>query len=163
QPLPGGDRPMSAEHRRRGGTEGRRGARAAAPIIQKRYITRQIPVYELLTPEGLEILHETSMTILEEIGIDFRDAPALAAWKEAGGGGGGRGGPSRRRSGDGADRRGAEQIPPESPHPGTQCPNRRPQHGLPPDLRLALRTRFRKFPPLWHVGGPAQLREARLH
>jgi len=75
---------MTAEHRRRGGIEGRRVARATAPIVQKRYITRKIPIYELVSPEGIELLHETSMIILEEIGIDFRDEPALAAWRQAG-------------------------------------------------------------------------------
>lgn len=70
--------------RRRGGTGGRRAERAGAPIVQKRYITRKIPIVELLDAAGLELIHETSMTIIEEIGIDFRDAPALAAWKQAG-------------------------------------------------------------------------------
>jgi trimethylamine---corrinoid protein Co-methyltransferase len=69
---------------RRGGTDGRRSARASAPLVQKKFITRKIPAYELLTPEGLEVLHETSMTILEEIGIDFRDEPAIRSWREAG-------------------------------------------------------------------------------
>ena len=70
----------AVEHRRRGGTEARRTARSSAPLIQKKFITRKIPVYELLTPEGLETLHQTSMTILEEIGIDFRDDLAVEAW-----------------------------------------------------------------------------------
>src|SRR5262245_65966862 len=70
--------------RRRGGTAGRRAERASAPIIQKRYIAREIPVYELLDAAGLEIIHGQSMTILEEIGIDFRDEPALALWRAAG-------------------------------------------------------------------------------
>ena len=69
---------------RRGGTEGRRTARASQPLGQKKFITRKIPVYKLLTEEGLETLHQTSMTILEEIGIDFRDAEALALWRAAG-------------------------------------------------------------------------------
>ena len=73
-----------AARHRRGGTGGRRAERAAAPIIQKRYITRKIPIFEILDEAGLELVHDTSMTILEEIGIDFRDAPAIAAWKQAG-------------------------------------------------------------------------------
>ena len=72
-----------ARHRR-GGQAGRRAERAAAPIVQKKYITREIPLYELLNAEGLEIVHEESMTILEEIGIDFRYEPALKLWREAG-------------------------------------------------------------------------------
>src|SRR4029079_4818972 len=74
----------AVEHRRRGGTEARRTARATAPLVQKKFISRKIPVYELLTPEGLETLHQTSMTILEEIGIDFRDDIAVDTWKKAG-------------------------------------------------------------------------------
>jgi len=69
---------------RRGGTASRRAERASAPLIQERYITREIPLYELINQEGVELLHEQSMTILEEIGIEFRDEPALKLWKEAG-------------------------------------------------------------------------------
>ncbi|MGH6932989.1 MAG: trimethylamine methyltransferase family protein [Dongiaceae bacterium] len=75
---------VAAEHKRRGGQTGRRAERAAAPIVQQKYITREIPLYELLTPEGLEIIHQESMTILEEIGIDFRYEPALPLWRKAG-------------------------------------------------------------------------------
>src|SRR4029077_2749129 len=67
---------------RRGGTASRRAERASAPLIQERYITREIPLYELINQEGVELLHEQSMTILEEIGIDFRDEPALKLWRE---------------------------------------------------------------------------------
>jgi trimethylamine--corrinoid protein Co-methyltransferase len=69
---------------RRGGTAGRRAARAAAPIVQRRYITRRIPIVELLDAAGLELVHRTSMTILEEIGVEFRDPVAVDAWKRAG-------------------------------------------------------------------------------
>ncbi len=69
---------------RRGGRAARRAERIGGPIVQKRYITREIPVYELLDSAGIDLLHDTSMTILEEIGIDFRDEVALAQWKEAG-------------------------------------------------------------------------------
>ena len=73
-----------AAAKRKGGTAGRRAARASAPIIQKRYVTRAIPIYELLDAEGLELIHGQSMAILEEIGIDFRDDFALTLWREAG-------------------------------------------------------------------------------
>lgn len=69
---------------RRGGRAAKRRERTGAPIVQKRYITREIPVYELLDTAGVDLLHDTSMQILEEIGIDFRDEVALAQWKEAG-------------------------------------------------------------------------------
>ena len=73
-----------AAGKRRGGRAARRRERADAPIVQKRYITREIPVYELLDEAGIDLLHHTSMQILEEIGIDFRDPDALADWKQAG-------------------------------------------------------------------------------
>ena len=77
---------MTEAARRTGGTVGRRAARAAAPIVQKRYITREIPLYELIDAAGVELIHEHSMTILEEIGIEFRDEGALALWRRAGAG-----------------------------------------------------------------------------
>ena len=59
-----------------------RTARAASSIP---YITRKIPYYEVLTEEGLELMEHNADTILEEIGIDFRDdAEALEIWKAAG-------------------------------------------------------------------------------
>src|SRR5262249_31232725 len=84
QAKTGAGRNMSDIATRRGGTAGRRAAKAGAPLVQKRYITREIPLYELLGADGIELIHQQSMTILEEIGIDFRDEPALAAWRRAG-------------------------------------------------------------------------------
>jgi trimethylamine--corrinoid protein Co-methyltransferase len=75
---------QAPQQSRRGGTASRRAERASAPLIQERYITREIPLYELINEEGVELLHEQSMTILEEIGIEFRDEPALKLWREAG-------------------------------------------------------------------------------
>lgn len=69
---------------RRGGRAQRHRERVAAPIVQQRYITREIPVYELLDEAGVDLLHDTSMQILEEIGIDFRDETACRQWKDAG-------------------------------------------------------------------------------
>jgi trimethylamine--corrinoid protein Co-methyltransferase len=74
----------SAQRARRGGTSSRRAERASAPIVQQRYVTREIPLYELIAPEGVELLHEQSMIILEEIGIEFREEAALALWRAAG-------------------------------------------------------------------------------
>jgi trimethylamine:corrinoid methyltransferase-like protein len=46
------------------------------------YITRKIPCYEVLDEEGLALIERNADTILEEIGIEFReDAEALAIWK----------------------------------------------------------------------------------
>ena len=71
--------------RGRGGREGRRDSRAqrATPIAP--YIVRKVPVYEVLSAEGLEIIENNAETILEEIGIEFlHDDEALALWREAG-------------------------------------------------------------------------------
>jgi trimethylamine--corrinoid protein Co-methyltransferase len=58
--------------------------RTAAPFVALPTLVRNIPVYEVLNEEGVELIHERSMRILEEIGIDFRDDEALALWREAG-------------------------------------------------------------------------------
>jgi trimethylamine--corrinoid protein Co-methyltransferase len=43
-----------------------------------------LPIYELATEEGLEIIHQTSMEILSEIGIAFYDDESQAILKENG-------------------------------------------------------------------------------
>jgi trimethylamine--corrinoid protein Co-methyltransferase len=44
----------------------------------------KLPIYEMVNEEGLEILHQTSLQILEEVGIDFYDDEALSILKEHG-------------------------------------------------------------------------------
>ncbi|WP_323717745.1 trimethylamine methyltransferase family protein [Paracoccus aminovorans] len=70
----------------RGGAAARRAARAGGgPGGQLTYIRRQVPYYEVLGEEGLALIEANADTVLEEIGIEFRDDPeALALWKEAG-------------------------------------------------------------------------------
>ena len=68
-----------------GGAEARRAARSGAPARQLTYIKRNIPIYEVLSEEGLSLIEENAETVLQEIGIDFReDAEALDMWKAAG-------------------------------------------------------------------------------
>jgi len=71
---------------RGGGAAARRAARAGGgPGSQLTYIKRKIAVYEVLDEEGLALIEKNADTVLEEIGIDFRDdAEALALFKEAG-------------------------------------------------------------------------------
>ncbi len=66
--------------------DARRAARAKATSARAvPYITRNVPVYEVLSQEGLEIIEHNTDTILQEIGIEFRDdADALRMWKDAG-------------------------------------------------------------------------------
>ena len=45
---------------------------------------RRIPLYELLPAESVDMVHDASMRLLEEVGIEFRYDEALAIWKDAG-------------------------------------------------------------------------------
>jgi trimethylamine--corrinoid protein Co-methyltransferase len=78
---------MSEERRgrRSGGRAGRAASRAtsAAPIPP--YLQRQIRPYELVTDEHLELIEHNADTILEQVGIEFRNYPrALELWRDAG-------------------------------------------------------------------------------
>ncbi len=75
----------------RGGREARRGrdARRAARMERREaslpYISRKIPLVEILSEEGLETIEHNAETLLEEIGVEFRDYPrALELLKGAG-------------------------------------------------------------------------------
>jgi trimethylamine--corrinoid protein Co-methyltransferase len=80
--------PQAADRRSRrggGGAGARRAARSGGHQSQLPFIKRNIPIYEVLSEEGLELIESNCETVLEEIGIDFReDAEALALWKNAG-------------------------------------------------------------------------------
>ena len=52
---------------------------AALPVLD-----RKIPVYEILGEESLERIHQASLDILEQVGIEFRDAEATRMWRDAG-------------------------------------------------------------------------------
>ncbi len=68
-----------------GGADARRAARRGGGLTVLRHITRKIPVYEPLNEEGLALIERNADTILEEIGIEFRDDPeSLALFKGAG-------------------------------------------------------------------------------
>jgi trimethylamine---corrinoid protein Co-methyltransferase len=68
-----------------GGREAKRAARSARSAQSVPYITRKIPYFEVLDEEGLATIERNANTILEEIGIDFRDdAEALDIWHKAG-------------------------------------------------------------------------------
>jgi len=73
-----------AREGRRGGREARRQARTAVQVRALPVLERRVPVYEVLDEAGLERIHEASLQILEQVGIDFRDAEALELWKSAG-------------------------------------------------------------------------------
>lgn len=71
--------------RRGGAREAKRAARQARAAASVPYITRRIPCYEVLDEEGLALIERNADTILEEIGLEFReDDEVLAIWREAG-------------------------------------------------------------------------------
>jgi trimethylamine--corrinoid protein Co-methyltransferase len=74
---------VSAHGRRSGGREGRRTLRGKA-VPSFPALTRNIPVYEIVPEEAIELIHEESLRILEEVGCEFRDAEAIDLWKKAG-------------------------------------------------------------------------------
>jgi len=68
-----------------GGADARRAARRGGGLHQLPYITRKIPVFEVLDTEALEIIEHNADTVLEEVGLEFRgDEEALAIWRDAG-------------------------------------------------------------------------------
>ncbi len=78
---------MSEEEKRtvRRGREARRTARQERILTKSPFIKRQIPPIEVLGLEGLAMIEGNAETILEEIGIEFRDDPeTLRLWRDAG-------------------------------------------------------------------------------
>ena len=74
---------MAAEGRR-GGRGARRQARQSTIQVAFPELIRRIPVYEVLNDEGLEMIHQASLHILEDTGIEFRDVESLAIWRDKG-------------------------------------------------------------------------------
>jgi len=78
---------MSERPRRRktGGRSAKRAARQQSVVDAAPFIDRKIPYYELLDQGALELIEYNADTVLEEIGIEFREYPeALSLFKEAG-------------------------------------------------------------------------------
>lgn len=70
---------------RGGGGAARRAERTAVRIETAKYIERNIPNFEILSEEALEIIEANAETVLAEIGVNFVDNPAaLDRWREAG-------------------------------------------------------------------------------
>ncbi|MEE9332539.1 MAG: trimethylamine methyltransferase family protein [Granulosicoccaceae bacterium] len=77
-------KPSPRRGRRGGGREAKR-ARANAGTARDPYIKRGIPYVSVLDEAGLSTIERNADTILEEIGIEFRDDPeALEMWRNAG-------------------------------------------------------------------------------
>ncbi len=70
---------------RGGGGAARRAERTAVRIETAKYIERNIPDFEILTEEALEIIETNAETVLAEIGVNFiNNAGALERWRAAG-------------------------------------------------------------------------------
>jgi trimethylamine--corrinoid protein Co-methyltransferase len=76
----------TATNQRIGRRERQRERRLELPLskFKFRLLQNPLPPVEYLPPEQIEELHEASMQILEDIGMDFYDAEALAALEKAG-------------------------------------------------------------------------------
>lgn len=73
------------ERKRGGGGAARRAERTAVRIEAAKVIERNIPTFDILNEEALEIIEANAETVLEEVGVVFADHPeALERWKEAG-------------------------------------------------------------------------------
>jgi trimethylamine--corrinoid protein Co-methyltransferase len=69
----------------RRGRDARRAARVQRGGVSIPYITRNIPLTEVLSEEAMQIIEYNAETLLEEVGIEFREYPrALELLKAAG-------------------------------------------------------------------------------
>ncbi len=70
---------------RGGGGAARRAERTAVHFETARFIERNIPNFEVLNEEALEVIEANAEQVLEEIGVNFVDNPgALDLWRQAG-------------------------------------------------------------------------------
>ena len=70
---------------RGGGGAARRAERTAVSIETAKYIERNIPNFEVLNEEALQVIEANAETVLAEIGVNFVDNPkALDRWRQAG-------------------------------------------------------------------------------
>jgi len=70
---------------RGGGGAARRAERTSVKIETAKYIERNIPNFEVLTEEALDIIEHNAETILEEVGVNFVNNPAaLDRWRAVG-------------------------------------------------------------------------------
>ncbi|TKA98049.1 trimethylamine methyltransferase [Cereibacter changlensis] len=76
---------VAGRRARGGGGSARRAERMAVSLDSAKFISRNIPNFEILNEEALEIIEWNADTVLEEIGVNFLENPAaLALWRAAG-------------------------------------------------------------------------------
>ena len=70
---------------RGGGGAARRAERTSVKAEAAKFIERNIPNFEILTQEALEVIETNAETVLEEVGVNFVNNPAaLERWRQAG-------------------------------------------------------------------------------
>ncbi len=69
---------------RRGGRSARQKLRSDRREDMLPTLTRELPCTEPMTQAQIHAIHDASMDVLEEVGVDFRDEIALAQLKQAG-------------------------------------------------------------------------------
>ena len=75
----------SGRRTRGGGGAARRAERTTVSFDTAKYIERNIPNFEILTEEALEIIEANAEQVLEEVGVNFVNNPAaLERWRAAG-------------------------------------------------------------------------------
>ena len=76
---------VAGRRARGGGGTARRAERTAVSFETAKFISRNIPNFEILNEEALAIIEWNADTVLEEIGVNFlENEPALALWRAAG-------------------------------------------------------------------------------
>lgn len=70
--------------RRLGGRDARQKVRAERAVTFLPELERGLPYVDLMSSEQLQKVHDISMRILEEVGIEFRDDESLAIWRASG-------------------------------------------------------------------------------
>ena len=76
---------VAGRRARGGGGVARRAERTAVSFETAKFISRNIPNFEILNEEALATIEWNADTILEEIGVNFlENEPALALWRAAG-------------------------------------------------------------------------------
>ena len=75
---------MPAKRRRRGGSAARRAAVAGAAIVHHPEIRRGIPLMEVTNQEGIELIHDFAMRVVEQVGCEFQDPESLDYWRRTG-------------------------------------------------------------------------------
>ncbi|GLQ26531.1 trimethylamine methyltransferase family protein [Sulfitobacter pacificus] len=75
----------SARRGRGGGGAARRAERNAVSFETAKFIERNIPNFEILTEEAMQVIETNAEIVLEEVGVNFLDNPAaIQRWRDAG-------------------------------------------------------------------------------